>query len=107
MAYRGHIENGVAVLDESVDLKDGTRVRIEIADTGPGVPKEIINHIFEPFYTTKEEGEGTGLGLSLAYGIVENHGGTITAESVPGNGTTFTIELPISKKDSERHEGGE
>lgn len=72
------------------------RVIIEIADTGPGIPSEDLEHIFEPFFTTKEEGKGTGLGLSVVYGIVENHGGTISARSIPDRGSSFSIELPIS-----------
>ena len=71
------------------------RVRLEIADTGRGIPPEVLGRIFEPFFTTKGAGEGTGLGLSLCRGIIEDHGGTITVESVPGRGTTFGIELPI------------
>jgi two-component system NtrC family sensor kinase len=71
------------------------RVRIEIADTGRGIPPEVLTRIFEPFFTTKPVGEGTGLGLSLCRGIIEDHGGTITVDSVPGAGTTFTVELPI------------
>lgn len=71
---------------------------IEIADTGPGIPDEVLSHIFEPFFTTKEAGKGTGLGLSLVYGIVENHGGRITARSKPGEGTAFLIELPVNPK---------
>ena len=73
---------------------------INISDTGPGIPADILPHIFEPFFTTKEEGQGTGLGLSLAYSIVENHGGVIKAENRPTQGTTFTIELPLSTADS-------
>ncbi|MBW2058208.1 MAG: PAS domain S-box protein [Deltaproteobacteria bacterium] len=79
---------------------DGEGVIIEITDTGPGIPEEILPQIFEPFFTTKEEGKGTGLGLSLVYGIVENHGGRITARSRPGEGTTFVIELPLTRPDS-------
>jgi PAS domain S-box-containing protein len=71
-------------------------VIIEIADTGPGISADNLKHIFEPFFTTKNEGKGTGLGLSVVYGIVENHGGTITARSDPGHGSIFTIELPVS-----------
>ncbi len=82
----------------------GDRVIIEIADTGPGIPEDVMPHIFDPFYTTKEEGKGTGLGLSLAYGIMENHGGSIRAVSEPGKGTTFIIELPIRGGD---HQGSE
>src|SRR5438128_1583918 len=73
----------------------GGRVRVEIADTGRGIPPEILSRIFEPFFTTKPAGEGTGLGLSLCRSIVEEHGGTITVESVPGQGATFVIELPL------------
>jgi two-component system, NtrC family, sensor kinase len=73
----------------------GRHVVIDITDTGPGIPEAVREHIFEPFFTTKEEGKGTGLGLSIVYGIVENHRGRITATSPDGQGTTFTIELPV------------
>jgi len=73
------------------------KIGIEITDSGPGISAENLPHIFEPFFTTKDEGKGTGLGLSLVYGIVENHGGTIKAASNPGEGATFTIELPITQ----------
>ncbi len=83
---------------KSYPSPDNRRVRVEISDTGPGISEDIFPNIFEPFFTTKEEGQGTGLGLSLAYSIVENHGGSIEAASKPGEGTTFTIELPIDGK---------
>ena len=70
-------------------------VRIEVADSGPGIPPEILGRVFDPFFTTKPEGEGTGLGLALVRGIVEGHGGTITVESRPGDDTRFLIELPL------------
>jgi signal transduction histidine kinase len=73
----------------------GQQVRLTIADTGPGIPAEIRAKIFDPFFTTKPPGQGTGLGLSLCRGIVEEHGGTITVASEPGQGTTFTIALPV------------
>ncbi|PYN59954.1 MAG: hypothetical protein DMD92_08000 [Candidatus Rokuibacteriota bacterium] len=73
----------------------GPQVSLAIADTGPGIPAEIRAKIFEPFFTTKPPGEGTGLGLSLCRGIVEEHGGTIGVESEPGQGTTFLIRLPV------------
>jgi signal transduction histidine kinase len=82
------------------------RVCIDITDTGPGISEEHLPHIFEPFFTTKDEGKGTGLGLSLAYRIIQNHGGHIHAESSPGKGTTFTIELPIGSKHDEGDESG-
>lgn len=70
-------------------------VRIRVRDTGIGMDKDVIERIFDPFYTTKEVGEGTGLGLSISYGIIERHHGTITVESRPGAGTTFTVLLPV------------
>jgi len=79
-------------------VPDRPWVRIEIADSGPGIPPEVLPHIFEPFFTTKDEGEGTGLGLSLVYGIVENHGGQIKALSEPGQGAVFVIELPVAPR---------
>jgi CheY-like chemotaxis protein/anti-sigma regulatory factor (Ser/Thr protein kinase) len=71
------------------------RVRIEVADSGPGVPREIRARVFDPFFTTKPDGEGTGLGLALARGIVEGHGGAIAVESSPEEGARFVIELPV------------
>jgi len=87
-------------------LPDVNRVCIAISDTGPGISEENLSQIFEPFFTTKDEGKGTGLGLSLAYRIVQNHDGHIHAESSPGKGTTFTIELPIGSKHDEGDESG-
>ncbi len=72
------------------------RVRASFQDNGPGISAENLNKIFNPFFTTKEVGKGTGLGLSLCYGIVSEHGGTITPHSKVGEGTTFVIELPVS-----------
>jgi PAS domain S-box-containing protein len=82
---------------ETLPSDNGCGVLIRISDTGPGIPEDALPHIFEPFFTTKEEGKGTGLGLSLAYGIIENHSGRIWAESKLGQGTTFTIELPMGQ----------
>ena len=70
-------------------------VRIEVADSGPGIPAEIRPRVFEPFFTTKPDGEGTGLGLALARGIVEGHGGTIEIESAAGEGARFVVSLPV------------
>jgi two-component system NtrC family sensor kinase len=69
-------------------------VRIDVRDTGKGIPPEFLPHIFDPFFTTKGVG-GTGLGLSVSYGIIKNHKGNIKVESTVGSGTTFTIELPV------------
>jgi two-component system NtrC family sensor kinase len=76
---------------------DDTDVWIEIADTGTGIPKEIQSRIFDPFFTTKPIGSGTGLGLSLSYGIIQKHGGQIDVQSAPGSGSTFRITLPIRR----------
>ena len=79
------------------------RVRLQVADTGPGVPVEIQGKIFDPFFTTKPEGMGTGLGLSICYGIVHDHGGRIWVDSDPGRaggggGAVFTVELPRDQR---------
>ena len=79
-----------------ITLRTGTaedRITLEVTDTGPGIPVEIQERIFDPFFTTKPEGEGTGLGLSICYGIVHDHGGRISVQSVPGHGATFTVHL--------------
>ena len=73
------------------------RVRITFQDNGPGISDENLKKIFDPFFTTKEAGKGTGLGLSLSYGIIQEHGGTIRAESKNGLGAMFTIEFPAHK----------
>ena len=72
----------------------GDRVAMEVSDDGPGIPPEIVPRIFDPFFTTKPPGVGTGLGLSIVYGIVQEHGGEVTVDSLPGRGTTLTVELP-------------
>ena len=69
-------------------------VEIRVRDTGPGIPREIMERIFEPFFTTKPSGRGTGLGLSVSFGIVKDHGGEISVESVSGRGASFLITLP-------------
>src|SRR5438128_192816 len=78
--------------------REHQRVRLTVADTGPGIAPEIREKIFEPFFTTKLAGEGTGLGLSLCRGIIEEHGGTISIQSEPGQGATFVIELPLVER---------
>lgn len=79
------------------NLPKGTYVCLEIKDDGVGIPSEYINRIFEPYFTTKKLNEGTGLGLSVVHGIVNDHRGAVTVESSPGKGSTFTVYLPESK----------
>ncbi len=80
---------------------DAAGLTITIADTGPGIPSSSLDHIFEPFYTTKPAGEGTGLGLPISRWIVEKLGGTIGVESKEGSGTSFHVTLPVqTKKDA-------
>jgi signal transduction histidine kinase len=99
-------EKGTLAVKSYLDAKSD-KVRVEISDTGPGIPDDVLPHIFEPFFTTKEEGEGTGLGLSLAYNIVENHHGIISVKSGPEGGTTFIIDLPHTGKTSGGDKGGD
>jgi hypothetical protein len=76
----------------------GFGVQVEISDTGPGIPRDHLARIFDPFFTTKGSKKGTGLGLSVTYGIVEEHGGMIEADSDPGQGATFRLEFPAARK---------
>ncbi len=78
---------------------DGKVVSIEFTDTGEGIPEENLTRIFDPFFTTKAVGKGTGLGLATSYGIIQDHGGSISVKSKVGEGTTFTIQLPTYLED--------
>jgi two-component system NtrC family sensor kinase len=75
---------------------DDGQIRIDVGDSGVGIPPENLDKIFDPFFTTKEVGKGTGLGLSVSYGIIRKHHGRVTVTSDVGKGTTFTITLPVS-----------
>jgi two-component system, cell cycle sensor histidine kinase and response regulator CckA len=79
-------------------MKSGNYLKLSVADTGCGIPRDIINKIFDPYFTTKPIGEGTGLGLSITHGIVQDHGGNIQVYSEAGVGTTFHIFLPTADR---------
>ena len=89
-----NVHLGEAQILQMPEGKEGEFVRISVADNGSGMPPGVISKIFEPFFTTKEQGKGTGLGLATSFGIVQQHGGWITCDSVVGTGTTFHIFLP-------------
>ena len=106
---------GSIVIETSTEALDEERVQatgvgrpgayavVTVADTGMGIDDETRGRIFEPFFTTKEVGKGTGLGLSIVYGIVDQHGGHITVESDPGQGTAFKVYLPLLKQEAARN----
>ena len=89
-------KGGILTLASRV-FPEGRKVEFAISDTGTGIAPEHLSKIFDPFFTTKEM--GTGLGLSVVYGIIEKHGGTMTAESEVGRGTTMRIRLPLARPD--------
>ena len=95
------IMNAIHAMPDGGELRIGmvpvdAMVQLTVADTGHGIPQEVIAKVFDPFFTTKEFGKGTGLGLTVVKGIIEEHHGIISAESREGKGTTFTILLPKS-----------
>jgi two-component system NtrC family sensor kinase len=96
-------EGGILTV-KTEDVQDEDVLRIHVEDNGKGIPKEIQSCIFEPFFSTKEEVYGVGLGLSVVYGIVLRHQGTIEVESEPGQGTVFIITLPRKRKQKEHKE---
>jgi len=86
--------NGGGNLSITTEAEDDI-IRVIFTDDGPGIAPEALNHIFDPFFTTKPVGKGTGLGMSICHGMVSEHGGRLYAESEPGKGATFTVEIPV------------
>ena len=78
------------------EVRPGLYVELRVSDTGEGIPARMLGQIYDPFFTTKDVGSGTGLGLSTVYGVVKGHGGQITCQSQPGEGTTFIVHLPAT-----------
>jgi PAS domain S-box-containing protein len=86
-------------------LTPGPHLCLSVSDTGHGIPKSVIDRIFEPYFTTKEKGDGTGMGLSVVHGIVEGHGGQVTVYSEPDKGATFKVYLPLAPVAEEKRDG--
>jgi len=96
------VEISEAEAQRKMDAEPGAYICLRVSDTGSGIPEEAIDKIFEPFFSTKAEGEGTGLGLSTAYSIVKSHNGFVDVESEPGEGTTFRVYVPVATSSDER-----
>jgi PAS domain S-box-containing protein len=88
-------EGGKITIHGEADMAEG-KAKLTVADTGQGISEEDVSQIFEPFFSTKNTGKGVGLGLSMVYGIIREHNGTIEVDSTPGKGSSFKIELPIN-----------
>ena len=107
-AVENVLKNALDAMEKSGTLAVTTRlesarwVMVRFADTGCGIPPEIMGKIFKPLFTTKTEGKGTGLGLPISQDIIENHGGTLEVESDPGKGTTFIVRLPLQRVPSRK-----
>jgi len=100
----GNVELDSAFIASHPDADTGFYVKLTVRDTGHGMAPDVLERIFEPYFTTKEKGVGTGLGLSVVHGIVKNHGGIITAESESGKGTAFKVYLPFIREQVKKPE---
>jgi len=94
-------EKGALRIETEHSLKNNS-ILIRVQDSGVGIVKENLGTLFEPFFTTKKSGKGVGLGLSVVYGIVRDHNGSISVESEVGKGTTFEVEIPIDPQGTGR-----
>ena len=92
---------GLSLSTRFPHLNQGDYILLQVADNGSGMPAEVVKRIFEPFYTTKKQGQGTGMGLAMVHGIIENHGGVIGVESTVGKGSIFNIYLPVVSEATE------
>jgi CheY-like chemotaxis protein len=94
----GNVDWNQNAADRPPELKPGHYLKLSVNDTGDGIPPEAQDQIFEPYFTTKEKGEGTGLGLAVVQGIIKSHNGAVTVESQVGRGSTFHVYLPIIQR---------
>jgi PAS domain S-box-containing protein len=101
------VENGTDVGVRFSGLSPGPYLKLTVSDNGHGMAPEVKERIFDPYFTTKEKGEGTGLGLAMVHGIVKSHGGTITVYSEPEMGSTFHVYLPIMETETDQATGSE
>jgi len=104
------LANAIDAIDGAGEItirtgRDGSMLRITVADTGKGMPENVRERVFDPFFTTKPVGEGTGLGLSISYGIIQRHNGTIEVRSAPGRGTEVAIRIPIGPEQANARSG--
>ena len=95
-SLRVSLTRGRIAVNNHHQLPPGCYVELTVSDTGPGIPREIMDRIYEPFFTTKQQFFGSGLGLAMVHGIVQDHGGTIEVRGEPGQGATFTVLIPVS-----------
>ena len=96
MRKHGTAEPAIDIVAEAGDGAAGERLKVSVRDNGPGIPPEHLGRVFEPFFTTREVGQGLGLGLSISYSVVQRHGGTLVADSAVGFWTQFTFDLPCA-----------
>jgi PAS domain S-box-containing protein len=94
----------IGLWNAELNLEPGWYLKLTVSDTGHGMTPEVMEKIFDPYFTTKEKREGTGIGLSVVHGIVAQHGGAITVESEPGKGSTFHVYLPLTQAEEQRPE---
>lgn len=99
------VENAVLTV-QTRSVSGSNSATVAFRDTGAGIPEQNLPRLFEPFFTTKKKGKGVGLGLSVAYGIVQEHHGTMQVESKVGEGTVFTVELPLKQPTDPQNGGG-
>jgi two-component system, cell cycle sensor histidine kinase and response regulator CckA len=99
LKIESELQRGIFLRERYPDAHEHLYACIRVTDTGVGMAPEVLSRMFEPFFTTKEIGKGTGLGLAVVYGVTKSHHGFVDVQSTPGNGTTFTLYLPIRRED--------